>query len=603
MAKRKQPWQLTMEDYETLYPKAGDIVDGYKVRDDVPNMDSIYSSMDTPTIVKGIREVSMKEFRGYKPKFYSVDEKKRTLGLAKELKESKEVAPLIVVYDSEGAYILEGGHRFDALKLNKAKSFPAKVVFDEDSIYDSVKEAMAQGKRVPEEVLREYGREKEGTWAGKKPWEMTKDEYNKHRGVVYHQTSKENAQKIEQEGFKLDYPVARRGDDRMPDAVFFKPTTADIGVGGIDDDMAQVDAYVKKGKVKEFNTIEKLQDYLEQDPQYKELYYQSWLDDRKIAKEMNKLSDEYFGGERKHKSLEEIEEFDSKFSALKEQAYIAPTKARERATAYLKEQGVDTVIVKDDVGSFGRRVTTIAALDPKKTKPYLHKQVIREAMKRGKSVPDSVLKDYADLYEGKKRGTWASEYKGLPSILEPLAKEAHKYKSSDDYQAAFLGDINHGIWFHVTDNPKFTVSKEIVPKDYSSMSPGGGGTKGLMVTGDLDAIAVNMKGRDYVAVLDLSEVPPKYIKQVSRGFGNEMFLPVEILDKVKVSRVIKKKSAVAYANRYQDALEDNIHSGEDLKKIYDQVVVPVKYAPLSLQRSARPHKKVKGHSAKVGRVR
>jgi len=206
---------------------------------------------------------------------------------------------------------------------------------------------------------------------------------------------------------------------------------------------------------------------------------------------------------------------------------------------------------------------------------------------------------FLEAYGKRKEGAWAKEYKGIPPILKPLAKEAHKYKSADDYQAAFLGDINHGIWFHVTDNPKFTVSKETVPKDYSSMSPGGGGTKGLMVTGDLDAIAVNMKGRDYVAVLDLSEVPPKYIKQVSRGFGNEMFLPAEILDKVKVSRVVKRKSAIAYANRYQDALEDNIRSGADLKKIYSQVVIPVRMADGGW--SKRVARKVK-KTTRVGRL-
>ena len=589
MAKRKQPWQLTMEDYETLYPKAGDIVDGYKVRDDVPNMDSIYSSMDTPTIVKGIREVSMKEFRGYKPKFYSVDEKKRTLGLAKELKESKEVAPLIVVYDSEGAYILEGGHRFDALKLNKAKSFPAKVVFDEDSIYDSVKEAMAQGKRVPEEVLREYGREKEGTWAGKKPWEMTKDEYNKHRGVVYHQTSKENAQKIEQEGFKLDYPVARRGDDRMPDAVFFKPTTADIGVGGIDDDMAQVDAYVKKGKVKEFNTIEKLQDYLEQDPQYKELYYQSWLDDRKIAKEMNKLSDEYFRWERRHKSPEEIKEFDSKFAALKEQAYVAPTKARERATAYLKEQGVDTVIVKDDVGSFGRRVTTIATLDTKKIKPYLHKQVIREAMKRGKPVPDSVLKDYADLYQGKKRGTWAKEmvYHGGRDIGDEGTLKfgmAGKVGSGYDAGAIFVTPSKKYAQAYVKPEGKLYRTKIDLDKEkiFDATNP---------------THLSKLK-----SITDDQTV--KYIKDsISHGAA----------DWATLSQFTDELNEAGYTGaKFLERPAENItalHDGSfklEGKPVYSYGLfheVPVKYAPMPIQRSTRPYKKVKGHSAKVGRVK
>jgi hypothetical protein len=224
------------------------------------------------------------------------------------------------------------------------------------------------------------------------------------------------------------------------------------------------------------------------------------------------------------------------------------------------------------------------------------------AKRAGANLLDSYYESMAKRVV--KKGKWASEYKEIPPILKPLAKEAYKYKTSDDFEKAFLGDINHGIWFHITDNPKFTVSKEIAPKDYSSMSAGGGGTKGLMVTGDLDAEAVNMKNRNYVAVLDLSEVPPQYIKQVSRGFGNEMFLPVDILDKVKVSRVVKKKSAVAYANRYQDALERNIHSGEDLKKIYNQSVVPVKYASLPIYGASSTKNKVKSRNfPKAGRVK
>jgi ParB-like chromosome segregation protein Spo0J len=44
---------------------------------------------------------------------------------------------LIVVEDNQGFYILEGGHRFDALCMLGSKSFPALVVKDLDSLAES----------------------------------------------------------------------------------------------------------------------------------------------------------------------------------------------------------------------------------------------------------------------------------------------------------------------------------------------------------------------------------------------------------------------------------------------------------------------------------
>ena len=64
--------------------------------------------------------------------FHSNSEKSRTEKLAEEIKNSNEINPLIVVYDGnpQGPYILEGGHRFDALRLLNAKSFPALVLIE-----------------------------------------------------------------------------------------------------------------------------------------------------------------------------------------------------------------------------------------------------------------------------------------------------------------------------------------------------------------------------------------------------------------------------------------------------------------------------------------
>jgi hypothetical protein len=117
-------------DYSTEYPVAGDTVDGRTVLADVPNTGSIQSELDEYTVLPGIREVSMDKFT-LTGKSYSPQENNRIARLADQILDSKEIKPLIVVIDREGPYILEGGHRADALKRLGARSFPAMVVLDE----------------------------------------------------------------------------------------------------------------------------------------------------------------------------------------------------------------------------------------------------------------------------------------------------------------------------------------------------------------------------------------------------------------------------------------------------------------------------------------
>jgi hypothetical protein len=104
-------------------PMAGKTVDGIFVGEGpVPNLSSISSSLDHYEVLDGIRELSMDYFSPSLP--YSTSERKRVDMLVKEIIESNSIVPLIVVEDSEGFYILEGGHRFDALCLMNADPSP-----------------------------------------------------------------------------------------------------------------------------------------------------------------------------------------------------------------------------------------------------------------------------------------------------------------------------------------------------------------------------------------------------------------------------------------------------------------------------------------------
>jgi hypothetical protein len=108
----------------------GEVVDGLKVRNDVPNTSSIRSTFTESETLPGIREVKLSAFDKSPP-----DINAKTKSLAKAIKQSGEINPLIVAIDKEGAYILEGANRFDALKINGAKSFPALVVKDTMSFF------------------------------------------------------------------------------------------------------------------------------------------------------------------------------------------------------------------------------------------------------------------------------------------------------------------------------------------------------------------------------------------------------------------------------------------------------------------------------------
>ncbi len=120
--------------------KSGDKVSGMEVRDEVPNMGSIEASLGDYEVLEGVREISMDHFT-YSPP-YSKSEMDRTRKLAEEIKVSMSISPLIVVQDNEGYYVLEGGHRFDALNMNGAKSFPAIIVKDLDSLNEKTENSI-----------------------------------------------------------------------------------------------------------------------------------------------------------------------------------------------------------------------------------------------------------------------------------------------------------------------------------------------------------------------------------------------------------------------------------------------------------------------------
>jgi hypothetical protein len=110
----------------------GETVDGLVVNEHIPNLSSIGASVENHTTL-GVRELPMSDFGGPKSVFYAKNDFEHSARLAEEIKASGVIAPLIVVVDKEGPYILEGAHRFVALHNLGKKSFPALVVRDDDA--------------------------------------------------------------------------------------------------------------------------------------------------------------------------------------------------------------------------------------------------------------------------------------------------------------------------------------------------------------------------------------------------------------------------------------------------------------------------------------
>lgn len=109
-------------------------VDGREVLPDVSNTSSIGSSVEDPEVLPGLYEIPMSAFDpAYKPRPHSTQERQRLDELKAAISHNKQISPLIVVIDDQGPYVLEGGHRFDALHEMGAKSFPAMVVIDKAS--------------------------------------------------------------------------------------------------------------------------------------------------------------------------------------------------------------------------------------------------------------------------------------------------------------------------------------------------------------------------------------------------------------------------------------------------------------------------------------
>ncbi len=126
---------MTSPNPYTKYKPAKERVNRLLVGDEVPNTSSISASLVNYEVLSGIRKVPFSAFSQLGPlRYLSQMDEYRVKSLAEKIDQSGFIDPLIVVEDIEGPYILEGAHRFDALRELGIKAFPALVVLDLESL-------------------------------------------------------------------------------------------------------------------------------------------------------------------------------------------------------------------------------------------------------------------------------------------------------------------------------------------------------------------------------------------------------------------------------------------------------------------------------------
>jgi len=153
----------------------------------------------------------------------------------------------------------------------------------------------------------------------------------------------------------------------------------------------------------------------------------------------------------------------------------------------------------------------------------------------------------------------------IPPILSGLASEARKYPDAEQFQKAFLRQIKHGMYWHVTGDPNFFIDPAKGPHDMSSMGGGGMSPGNLMITSDLEHWASNYAPhRMFAALIDMSSVSADQYKQVERGFGNEFF--VDDSSQAKVVGVFPIKEALRIDYEHHNSLPQNF---EELKRFWE----------------------------------
>ncbi len=166
------------------------------------------------------------------------------------------------------------------------------------------------------------------------------------------------------------------------------------------------------------------------------------------------------------------------------------------------------------------------------------------------------------------------DYNKFP--INSLIKQAKNFDDYKEFSKFYVLDIYHGYYWHITNNKDFKISDKTGPRDMSSMSDGGISEHGaIMLTSHLEYwdehynIDTNTEERTnkrpYAVLFDPSDIEPRFLKQVGRGFGNEVYLSANEARKLKQIGVYSIEQAQRMDEKFHDILPQ---SEEALKRIY-----------------------------------
>lgn len=199
----------------------------------------------------------------------------------------------------------------------------------------------------------------------------------------------------------------------------------------------------------------------------------------------------------------------------------------------------------------------------KKTTPVVEQNILDKS-------PEEIIKEETNINSNYSK-----------DILYGLKQHAKHFDNYKDFENFYSIKGNHGIYYHLTDNPNFSPSQQTGPRDMSSMAAGRISEKGaLMVTSDLeywDSYYNNYDPgtpkdedakRNYVAIIDLSEIEPSKLNPTQRGFGHEIYLKPDAAKKAKIIKVLNVKDARKFDDNF-NKIKPN--SENELKKLWDTV--------------------------------
>lgn len=163
------------------------------------------------------------------------------------------------------------------------------------------------------------------------------------------------------------------------------------------------------------------------------------------------------------------------------------------------------------------------------------------------------------------------------SVLEKMWNEYQKdylrtaslhFKEFDAFSKEYSLNGNHGVYYHLTDNPNWVYDSSCGSRDMSSMGSGNVLQPGsLMITADLsywhEYYNDDSVTRPYVAVIDASQLAS--LNTIQRGFGHEIYLPPQEAKKVNVVTVLPIQQALEYEKHYNALIPQ---SKEELQALW-----------------------------------